>query len=69
MGSLYDRKIYAFEVETTAQQDETLIEKFNDKKNRSHFDLFFHNCADFSRAVLDLDYRDRSAAAIPRTLE
>ena len=57
VGSLYDRKIYAFEVETTAQQDETLIEKFNDKKNRSHFDLFFfHNCADFSRAVLDLYY-------------
>jgi RES domain-containing protein len=56
VGSLYDRKIYAFEVETTAQQDETLIERFNDRRNRSHFDLFFHNCADFSRAVLDLYY-------------
>ncbi len=56
VGSLYDRKIYAFEVETTAQQDKALIERFNDKTNRSHFDLFFHNCADFSRAVLDLYY-------------
>jgi hypothetical protein len=56
VGSLYDRKIYAFEVETTAQQDERLIETFNDKTNRSHFDLFFRNCADFSRGVLDLYY-------------
>ena len=56
VGGLYDRKIYAFEVETTAQQDERLIETFNDKTNRSHFNLFFHNCADFSRGVLNLYY-------------
>jgi len=56
VGALYDRKIYAFEVETTAQQDEALIETFNDKTNRSHFNLFFHNCADFARVVLDLYY-------------
>ncbi len=56
VGGLYDRKIYAFEVETTAQQDERLIETFNDKTNRSHFNLLFHNCADFSRGVVDLYY-------------
>ncbi len=56
LGALYDRKIYAFEVETTAQQDEALIETFNDKTNRSHFNLFFHNCADFARVVLDFYY-------------
>jgi hypothetical protein len=56
VGGLYDRKIYAFEVETTAGQDETLIQTFNDRANRSHFNLFFHNCADFSRLVLDLYY-------------
>jgi hypothetical protein len=56
LGALYDRKIYAFEVETTAQQDEALIDTFNDKTNRSHFNLFFHNCADFARLVLDLYY-------------
>ena len=43
-------------METTAQQDERLIETFNDKTNRSHFNLFFHNCADFSRGVLNLYY-------------
>ncbi len=56
LGALYDRKIYAFEVETTAQQDEALIETFNDKTNRSRFNLFFHNCADFARVVLNLYY-------------
>jgi hypothetical protein len=56
VGGLYDRKIYAFEVETTVQQDERLIETFNDKTNRSHFNLLFHNCADFSRGVVDLYY-------------
>jgi hypothetical protein len=56
VGGLYDRKIYAFEVETTVQQDKRLIETFNDKTNRSHFNLLFHNCADFSRGVVDLYY-------------
>lgn len=56
VGGLYDRKIYAFEVETTPQQDERLIEIFNDKTNRSHFNLLFHNCADFARGVVDLYY-------------
>jgi hypothetical protein len=56
VGSLYDRKIYAFEVETTALQDAKLIETFNDKTNRSRFDLIYRNCADFSHGVLDLYY-------------
>ena len=56
VGGLYDRKIYAFEVETTPQQDARLVQTFNDKTNHSHFNLFFHNCADFSRGVIDLYY-------------
>jgi len=56
VGALYDRKIYALEVETTARQDDTLIETFNDQTNRSRFNLFFHNCADFARVVLNLYY-------------
>ena len=27
---------------------------FNDRKNVGHFNLLFHNCADFSRMVLDI---------------
>jgi hypothetical protein len=29
---------------------------FNSLKNKSHFDLFFNNCADFSRGILNLYY-------------
>jgi len=53
VGSSYDRKIYGFQVGTTAQQDERFVALFNDRKDVSHFNLFFHNCADFSRVVLD----------------
>ena len=31
-----------------------LLRYVNDKKNVGHFNLFFHNCADFSRVVLDI---------------
>ncbi|HEY4379227.1 MAG TPA: hypothetical protein VGN01_02710 [Acidobacteriaceae bacterium] len=54
VGSSYDRKIHGFQVESTTEQDERFIAIFNDKHNVGHFNLFFHNCADFSHSVLDL---------------
>lgn len=53
VGSSYDRTIYGFQVETTRQEDERFIAHYNDRRNVSHFNLFFHNCADFSRGVLN----------------
>ncbi len=54
VGSSYDRTIHGFEVMSSTEQDERFISLFNDKRNIAHFNLFFHNCADFSRAVLDI---------------
>jgi hypothetical protein len=53
VGSSYDRTIYGFQVETTREEDRRFIAHYNDRKNVSHFNLFFHNCADFSRAALN----------------
>ncbi len=55
VGSSFDRKIHGFQADTTQDQDDRLIAYFNDRGNVGHFNLFFHNCADFSRMVLD-DY-------------
>jgi hypothetical protein len=55
-GSAYDRKIYGFQIETSEQQDDSLIEGFNRRRNMSHFNLLFHNCADFAGAVLNRYY-------------
>jgi hypothetical protein len=54
VGSSYDRTIHGFQVNSTVEQDERFIALFNDRRNVGHFNLFFHNCADFSRVVLDL---------------
>ncbi len=54
VGSSFDRKIHGFQADTTADQDARLIAYFNDRKDVGHFNLFFHNCADFSRVVLDI---------------
>jgi len=54
VGASYDRTIHGFEVESTQEQDERFIAYVNDKRNVGHFNLFFHNCADFSRVVLDI---------------
>ncbi len=56
IGAAYDRKIYSFELETTEAQDLRFIEKFNANRNKSHFNLLFHNCADFSRNVINFYY-------------
>jgi hypothetical protein len=56
IGAAYNRKIYGFQIETTEAQDQDLISQLNSRKNKSHFDLFFNNCADFSRGILNLYY-------------
>jgi hypothetical protein len=53
VGSSYDRRIYGFQIETTAEEDERFVARYNDHKNISNFNLFFHNCADFSREALN----------------
>lgn len=54
VGSSYDRTIHGFEVESTPEQDQRFVDYVNDKRNVGHFNLLFHNCADFSRVVLDI---------------
>src|ERR1700691_4688305 len=54
VGSSYDRTIHGFQVDSTPAQDQRFITTFNDRRNVRHFNLLFHNCADFSRVVLDI---------------
>jgi hypothetical protein len=56
VGASYDRRIYGFAVATTAEQDDALISKFNDRRNINHFNLLFNNCANFSEKVLNFYY-------------
>ncbi len=59
IGAAYDRRIYGYVVSTTEEQDEELIQRLNGRENKSHFNLLFHNCADFSKAILNF-YHPRS---------
>lgn len=54
IGAAYERRIYAFRFDTTAEQDDALIERLNSRPNHSHFRMLWRNCADFSRTVLDI---------------
>jgi len=56
VGEAYDRTIYTYGMETTAEQDDELIREFNSGPNRARFSLLFRNCADFSRRVIDFYY-------------
>jgi hypothetical protein len=56
VGSAYDRTIYAFGIESTEEQDDEFIQTFNSRGNQSHFNLLFHNCADFVRQAVDFYY-------------
>jgi hypothetical protein len=53
VGTAYERRIYAFRFDTNPAQDDALIARMNAGPNRSHFNLLFNNCADFSRVVLN----------------
>jgi hypothetical protein len=56
LGVAYIRKIYSFEIATTDEQDDRLIDEYNGRTNESHFNLFTNNCADFSRRLLNFYY-------------
>jgi hypothetical protein len=56
IGAAYDRTIYTFEIETTEAQDDEFIQAFNSRSNKNHFNLLFHNCADFARQAIDFYY-------------
>jgi hypothetical protein len=53
VGASYERRIYAFRFETTEKQDDEFIALMNNSPNRSHFHLFYSNCSDFARVLLD----------------
>lgn len=53
IGAAYERRIYAFRFDTTPDQDDAFIARMNQGPNRSHFEFFYNNCADFSRRVLN----------------
>jgi hypothetical protein len=54
VGASFDRTIHGFQVDSTVEQDQMFIATFNDRRNVGHFNLLFHNCADFSGVVLDI---------------
>jgi hypothetical protein len=56
IGSAYDRTIYGFEIETSPEQDEALINKLNSQPNRQRYNFVKRNCADFVREVVDFYY-------------
>jgi hypothetical protein len=56
IGASYDRRIYGFQIQTTPDEDEQFMNKYNDSRNEGHFNLLFHNCADFSRTLLNVYY-------------
>lgn len=56
VGSSYDRTSYAFEIETTAAQDEELIEILNARRNVGMYKLLSSNCADFVKGIINFYY-------------
>jgi hypothetical protein len=53
LGASYERRTYVFRFDTTPEQDDALIALLNSGPNHSHFNLFYNNCADFGRKVLN----------------
>jgi len=56
IGASYDRRIYGFQIQTTPEEDREFMNRYNDSPNIGHFNLLFHNCADFSRTLLNVYY-------------
>lgn len=53
VGAVYDRRITAFSVKTTPEQDDAFIAEMNARENRHQFNILFRNCADFARDLIN----------------
>lgn len=53
IGAAYVRRIYGFEIRTTPEKDDALIQQFNQRKNVRRYNGLFVNCADFARKVIN----------------
>jgi hypothetical protein len=56
VGTAYRRTMYGFQLDTTPEQDDALIKKYNSDPNRFRFNLVTHNCADFARNLINFYY-------------
>jgi hypothetical protein len=54
LGASYRRRIICVHLRTTSAQDERLMQWLNRRPDRTHFNFFFSNCADFARQMLDV---------------
>ena len=56
VGSSYDRTSYAFEIETSAEKDDELIQILNARRNVGRYKLLSNNCADFVKGIINFYY-------------
>jgi hypothetical protein len=56
IGSAYDRTIYAFQLPTSAEQDDAFIARYNSRTNRTSYKFVTNNCADFVKDVVNFYY-------------
>jgi hypothetical protein len=64
VGSSYDRTSYGFQIETTADQDDDLIQWLNSGPNTKSYKVVSRNCADFVRDVVNFYYPQAISRAI-----
>lgn len=56
IGVTFDRRVWAYRVETTVEQDQHLIDVLNDRPNLRAYKLRTANCADFAANMINLLY-------------
>jgi hypothetical protein len=56
LGSAYDRTLYAFQIETSVDQDDAFIAHYNSAPNTPNYQLVSRNCADFVRQAVNFYY-------------
>jgi hypothetical protein len=69
IGSAYDRTLYGFQIETSPDQDDAFIARYNDSANRESYRLVSRNCADFVRDAVNFYYPKASKRSLIADLD
>ena len=56
IGVTFDRRVWAYRIETTLEQDQRLVEVLNDRPNLRAYKLRTANCANFAADLINILY-------------
>jgi hypothetical protein len=67
IGSAFDRRLFIYQLDTTPEQDQAILDYVNSLPNKRRYTLARHNCADFAANIMRIVLPHQPRSPLHRT--